>query len=416
MSNAASRTASRMLALRQAGIGAGLSFLLPGRETRYVLRLYLQRAVIFMLVALAIILALDVASNLASVLSPDKSAPLVSSVPRIAYYALLRAGYNLPALLPIASIAAVVWAEYGLAASSERIMIFNSSRRPLRSLAPALFFGLFIGVLQFVSLAYVRPASVWAQGANQFRYYGAKFEAPVTTDPQWIAASGSDVYAKIDLGAVTRLRDVLVFSFDDRGKLDAILSAAAASPTGSPGSWKFENGSFWDLQALAAGGVQPPALSAKPFRSMDRGIGLDALWAQDLDVLPELLPQSDLATLVGDGSSLPNAFAYETAYVQRVGDVLLCVGMSLLGATLSLLIFSPRMHPARLLRLVFFGAFAYLASGILPMLGTYNDLPPLVAAWGVPALLIGGSFGVLFRRELRTNAALAAALGGLVHQ
>jgi lipopolysaccharide export LptBFGC system permease protein LptF len=382
-----------------------------GCETRYVLALYLQRAVIFGIVGMGVVLLLDLATSLPQLLANGPGGGAPGEISRLAYYLLLRAGYDLPALLPITAIVGVIWAEYGLANSRERIMIANSGRPPLHSLMTALLFGLLLGALQFAALAYARPAAVAAQTAGGFRYYGPKFHQPILTDPKWIAANGTMLNARVDIGAGVALRDVLLYSTDAAGRLEAILGAASAVPGARPGTWIFEQGSVWYPSLGGARRSPAEAMQPVPFTRLAWPLELDPLWVRDIDVLPPLLAQSDLAALAAGGSRVPDAFSYRSAYDERFAAVFSCVGMALLGAGISLLTFGQAVGARQILRLGLCGGIAYLGLGILPMLADYGVLPSLLGAWGGPLALTLGAMGLLYLRERRVRARLAGAGG-----
>lgn len=393
------------------GLRPGWHLALFGRETRYVLALYLQRAVIFTVVGMGVVLLLDLATSLPLLLASGSGGGAPGEASRLAYYLLLRAGYDLPALLPVTAIVAVSWAEYSLANSRERIMIANSGRPPLRSLVTALLFGLLLGGLQFAALAYGRPAAVAAQTAGDFRYYGPKFHQPVLTDPKWIAADRAMLNARVDIGAGVALRDVLLYSTDAAGKLEAILGVAAAVPGARPGTWIFEHGSVWYPSVGGSRRSPAEAMQPVPFTRLAWPLELDPLWVRDIDVLPPLLAQSDLAALAAGGPGVPAAFSYRSAYDQRFAAVFSCVGMALLGAGISLLTFAQRVGARQMLRLGLYGGIAYLGLGILPMLADYGVLPSLVGAWGGPLALTVGAAGLLYVRERRVRVRLGWAGG-----
>jgi lipopolysaccharide export LptBFGC system permease protein LptF len=396
----------------RSGTARGLT-LGMGREFRYVLRLYLERTFMFLMVALAIILALDAASNFSGIMSADTSPSGLDGPLRMTFYLLLRAGYVLPSLLPIAAFAGVVWAEHGLATSQERIMIFNSGRPPLRSLVTALLFGLVAGLCQLAALAYVRPASVEAQGVSHFRYYGPKFDQPVTTGPRWIVGESAVINARVEIGMDVALHDVLLYGLGDAGGIESIVSAALATPGPNPGTWTFQNGSMWRVPPF----LQPKAtgegsMQAITFDALERPLQLDPLWVRNFDVSPPLIAQSELAGLAAGGSAVPNSFAYRLAYEDRFAEIAYCAGMALLGAAVCLLRFSPKMSPFRPLEAAAYAGGAYVLSNILPMLGTYGRIPSLAAAWTMPVLLICFSVGLIYRPHRAVKAHLRSAQGG----
>jgi lipopolysaccharide export system permease protein len=379
-----------------------------GRETLYVSGLYARQATIFTVLGLAIVLSLDGANNAAMILSAPVEQSGLDGPARFAFYVLLRAGYVLPSILPIAAIVGVVWAEFILAVSRERIMIANSGRSPMRSLIPAVVFGVVLGVLEFVAIGYVRPAAVEVQGSLNFRNYGPRFQQPVITDPQWLAAGQAVVNARVEIdGTGASLRDVLIYSFDSSGALEAVISAARATPGPTRGFWTFEQGAAWDLARVSAGGAGPTGMESADFATLRRPLHLEPLWVRNLGVLPPLLPQEDLAVLASGGPGIPNGAEYQAAYHERLASIAFCVGMALLGAALSLLGFGPGMGPMPALRIGIAGGIAYVASSAVSTLGTYGSLPPVIAGWGIPVTLVVVSIGLIYRRHRKVRARLA---------
>lgn len=380
-----------------------------GRETRYVMGLYLQRAFIFTAVALAVVLALDVASNLGAVMSPDDHPSGLDGPYRLAFYILLRAGYVLPSILPIAGIIGIIWTEFGLFVSLERIMIFNSGRAHLRSLIPAVLVGLIIGLMQFVALGYGRPAAVAAQGTNHFRYYGPKFDQPTVTGPKWIATDGAAVNARVEIDAGITLRDVIVYNFNDGGKLRSIISASFAAPGPTHGTWTFHNGSEWAFAAEAANAVDPGRLEQTRFDALSGKLALDPVWVENFAIRPPLLSQSVLAQLASGAPGIPDAFRYQSAYHERFASIVNSVGMALVGAALSLLTFAPKMSPFQALKVAVYGTGTYIGSNMLAMFGTYGNLHVFWAAWAMPLFIAIVSVCVVYLNNRRVVSAIRLA-------
>jgi lipopolysaccharide export LptBFGC system permease protein LptF len=380
-----------------------------GRETRHTLVAYLQRAAMVLAIGLGIILSLDAANNLGVM---DSGGPgSQEGLLRLGYYLLLRAGYNLPALLPIVALVSVVWVEYRLAVSHERIMISNSGRSPALSLFPALLFGIVLGVLQFVSLAYIRPAAAAAQTAEHFRYFGLKYERPVLTGERWLTTGSVFINARVDIGDEVLLRDVTAYSLDNSGQMDAVVNAAVARPGPEPGTWTFEHGSIWNLGPDLPNGQR--GMRATSFSMLLRPLALDPLWVENLEIAPSLLPQGDLLALAAKTTGVPAAFSYRAARDDRYAEVLLCVGIALLGATVSLLSFSPHITPRSAVRVGVYGGAAYVAANVLPMMGTFGVAPSFVAAWTVPVGLVGVSALLLYRDAFGVRRRLVPAVRGL---
>ena len=124
-----------------------------GTESRFITRIYLQRAIVLSLVTIAIVVALDVSINVERFMSDEKIAKQQKGLLDLLKYAVLRVSFVAPSVLFFAGVWGIVWAEHSLSISRERIMIFNCGRSYLPSLIPALLVGAIIGALHFVSTA-----------------------------------------------------------------------------------------------------------------------------------------------------------------------------------------------------------------------------------------------------------------------
>lgn len=389
--------------LRRPGSRPGAHLAPWGRETRYVFGLYLQRALVFLAVSLGIILSLDLASNLSSLLSSNMPSASASAPEWMAYYLFLRAGFDLPALLPLAAFIAVMWGEYSLTSTRERLMVLNSGQAPLRSLLPALLLGVLLGCIQFAAIAYGRPAAVEGQGVAGFRYYGVKFLGPTVTDPKWFASSSAVIHARIDAGGEIALRDVLMYRLSENGALASLVSAAVARPGPRPDSWTFSDGSIWSVGPIESGHAVPSMNKTSVFTTLELPLLLDPLWVANFEVVPEYVDQTDLAALSSGGAGVPNVVAYEAAYQERFAESLSCVGMALLSAAVALAGLGQPIGLRRWLTFGCWGGIAYLCGGILPMLANHGALPALIGAWGTPLALCCGATGWLYARERRTR-------------
>ena len=383
-----------------------------GRETRYVAGLYLRRAILFSGVVLAIVLALDVAKNMGRVLSSNGDAANLNGLSPLAVYIALRAAFVIPSVFPIAAIMGVIWTEFGLALSRERVMVFSSGRAPVRSLAPALLFGLLIGVAQFVAISYGRPYSAEVQAVSKYRYFGPRYVGPETRGDEWFVTEDAVFNAQIAFGPPVALKDVVAYRFSPSGRLESIVRAASASPAPQNGYWEFRSGT---LRSFAWKQDEDPGWGAATEVSFDRkdlAISLDPLWAEYADVDVAALPMQVLHALATADSGVPNSVAYKSAYQQRFSGVLTCIAMALVGASLSLLMFSPYMNPTKLLQIAAIGYGIHVGSTSLILLGAYGYLPLILAIWILPLALIAGAFLVpyWFDRRVQNVIAVQAAV------
>ena len=378
-------------------LAGALAIALTGRETRYVGRLYIGRIFLFAALVLAVILSLDAANNIGGVLGAADQAGTPSGLGRLSYYLLLRAGYNLPAILPLAALIGVIWAEFALANSRQRMMISNSGRPVLLSLAPAILIGLMVGLVQFTALATIRPAAVELQALEGFRDYGPKF-GHGETGRKWLSVEGAVIETRIAFADPVELRDAVIYELASDGALRSIRTAQSATPNGED-SWTFRNGTMWQVPGFDAPTAPEPATKgAVPFAAEVLALDLDPLWVENVDIMPSFLPQVILSRLGSAETGIQNIATYKAALHERFAAVFYVMGMAVLPAALGIVWFLPGMGARPLIKVVIWGMGAYFTTSILSMLGSYGYLPPLVAAWSAPAIFLIVALGMVIAR------------------
>ena len=382
-----------------------------GRETAYVTGLYLRRAVVVTAIILAIVLALDVVGRMSQVLSLNDDATGLDGLVALTSYVGLRAAFVLPSVLPIAAIMGVVWAEFGLAQSNERVMIFCSGRAPLRSLMPALIFGIVIGLLQFCAINFARPYSTEVQAQSHYRYYGPRFVSAETREAKWFATEDTVFNAQIVFGPPVVLQDVLIYQIAPSGRLDAIINAERAESGPGGESWDFHNGTIWTFATTQDDWTGLTASTEVAFVQRSIPLSLDPLWAEYIDIDQHLLPFEILHNLAVAESGVPNSIAFKAAYHQRYAAIVTCIALALIGAALSLLLFAPNMAPTKLLQVAVIGYGAHVGSTILKLLGEHGLLPLPVAIWMWPLAIIIGSYALLYWLDRRVQLTLSDQAG-----
>ncbi|MBU1175977.1 MAG: LptF/LptG family permease [Alphaproteobacteria bacterium] len=372
------------------GVASQLWVAVFGRETRYVGRLYLERIVLVVLLISAVVLSLDTASTLGGFLNEARQLGTASGFARMGYYLILRAGYNLPSILPMAALLGVIWVEFSLARSRQRIMIANSGRAQLVSLAPSLLVGLIIGLSQFVAVAHIRPASVEAQATEGFRDYGPRFHSEVSGE-ELISVEGAVIKARIAFGEPPTLRDALIFEIAEDGALRTIYTARQAAPV-EQGLWLLSDGSVWSTPGFF--GTASPVGQHEPVEVFDSRLvelSLLPLYANNVGIQPARLPQAVLARLAAAPQGVQNPTTYRAAYQDRFAAILYVVGMTLLPAVLSILWFSPQMSSAPVVGIMFWCVGIYFLASLFSQLGSYGYLPAPISAWSIPSLAVAGA-------------------------
>lgn len=354
-------------------------------ETRLVTVLYLQRVTILALVAVSIVVALDVSANIDAFLSSAKEVQASEDFSRIIYYALLRMSFVTPSILLFVGVWGVVWAEYTLATSNERVMLFNCGRTYIPSLAPALIVGIIVGLLHFAVSGFLKPATVELEATTTHRSYGLKFDRPAQSNEKWFAGTDFIARARVEITDDMRLNDVYVFDYGQKRDLQFVIRAASARPAQDLGRWTFRSGTVSYFSTLSGTtDSNRPALEEKRFDTLEADLALSPLWVENFDVLPILLPQSVLTELIKQGELVPNLYKYEMTANERYSSILYCLVTILLTAHLSMTRFSSDRMPYRALSVALVGFGAYFFFSVTLMFGHHGYVPTLVAAWIIP--------------------------------
>ena len=387
-----------------------------GRETAYVTGLYLRRAFVFTGIILAIVLALDVVGRMTQVLALNDDATGLNGLLALLSYIGLRAAFVLPSALPIAAIMGVVWAEFGLSRSNERIMIFSSGRAPVRSLMPALIFGIVIGLLQFAAVNFSRPYSTEVQAQSKYRYYGPRFVSAALPNAKWFVTNDTVYNARIAFGPPVVLHDVVVYRLAPSGRLESIISADQAISNTEGDGWEFQNGTIFTFAWAQDGRTALKAPTQTVFVSRSFPVSLDPHWAEFIDIDPHLLPFKTLHNLAVADSGIPNSVAFRAAYQQRYAAILTCLAMALIGASLSLMMFAPQMAPTKLVQVAAIGYAAHVGSTVLKLLGEHGLVPLPVAIWMWPLAIIIGAYILLYWHDRRIQKAISDQAGQDIRQ
>ena len=378
-----------------------------GRETAYVTGLYLRQAFIFTGIILTIVLALDVVGRMSRVLELSDDPTGFNGIFALAYYVGLRAAFVSPSVFPIAAIIGVMWAEFSLSRSNERIMIFCSGRAPVRSLMPALIFGIIVGLIQFGTINFSRPYSTELQAVSKYRFYGPRYVSSSIPKAKWFVTEDTIFNAKIAFGPPVVLQDVKAYRISSSGLMEAIISADQATSNSDGKSWEFSNGTIREFTWEDGDGGSPKTASETTFKSRSIPVSLDPLWAEYIDVKPHLLPFKVLHNLGVAKSGIPNSVAFKAAYQQRYAAALACIAMALLAASLSLLLFSPQMALTKMVQVVAIGYTVHVGSTVLRLLGQHGLLPLPFAVWMLPISIIIGAYALLYWKDRRIRADIA---------
>jgi lipopolysaccharide export LptBFGC system permease protein LptF len=376
-----------------------------GLETRYVARLYLMRTLLVTVLLLTLVLALDLAGRFDRVVAAQGLVETPEGALKLAYYLLLRAEYNLPAILPIALAIGILWVEIRLTQGHERAMIANTGRARWLSLVPAVLVGLAVGLTQFTLLSHARPHAVQAQGEAGFRFYGSRFtggQAPRS----WRDFGDTILNAAIRFtpeGPV--LIGVRLFVFDADNRLIEVIWADSARP--EAGGLTLEGShARWSVDAVL------PGVTAAGHGADDRpddhvALDINADWLAYAGVEARFLPNPVLTRIAAAPSGVPAQGAYRSALHERRAAVVAGIAMALLIAALSLRWLAERrglIAPALILGA---GYALQLGSNVFSALGEYERLHPALAAWGLPCAVLAGCVGIVALGHWRVARRLA---------
>jgi lipopolysaccharide export system permease protein len=358
-------------------------------ETRFVVILYLQRVTILALVTISIVVALDISANIDAVMNTGNSVQDRLGLARLLYYSLLRMSFVAPSVLLFAGVWGVVWAEYSLATSRERIMLFNCGRSYIPSLVPALLVGCLVGLLHFAISGYLKPATVELEATTTHRSYGLKFDRPAASGIEWIAGTDFILRGRVEISTDVGLKDVYAFVYGENANLEFIVRAARASPAPNTDRWTFFEGTVSYFPTISEGtnsGQRP--LDETRFERLDTELQLSPLWLENFGILPILLPQPLVNMLIEQGQDVPNLYKYKMTAYERYASILYCIATVLLSAHLAMTRFRSDMMPYRALSVAVVGFAAYFFFSISLMLGHHGYIPVLIAAWSIPLMTI----------------------------
>lgn len=363
-----------------------------GRETLYVGRLYTTQILLVTSLVLALVLALDLAGHADRVLAAQGVADLPDGGLRLLYYLALRAGYNLPAILPVALPVGIVWTEFRLDRLHEREMIAITGRAPALSLIPALLVGLAAGLVQNVLVSDLRPQVVEEQAAAGFRSYGARFSGGTVPD-QWLDLGDRLMRTTIrfDERGAFSLSDIRLFEFDAEQRLKRIVWADGARPGGD------------GLDLTGERAAWPPG-EALPDRV---AVKIDTLWLSWAGVEARFLPRPVLAGIAGAAQGVSRQNAYRAALQQRWASVGRSVAIALMVASLSLRILGRLRGLLAPLVIATLAYGLHIAANVTEVLGEYEVVGPIMSAWLLPASVLGATVTALIVQAWQVRRRLA---------
>lgn len=376
------------------GRGARPIYFTPfGLYSRYMLGAYLRHTVMVAAALMTIALTIDLLPQVS--LFSGNPLHVMWSIVRLA---ALRLSDLLPPFIPFATFLGVVWSESAFTESRERLLIWNSGRSPLLCLAPALFAGLLMGAFLFAIDAWLRPVAIHVQMAEVLGREGIRLDRGKSGGTHWIALPDGLLKAEIQYGPPLELHDATIYKLDTDGHLAEVDTAAMAAPAGN-GVWRLTDGHYWRADFADQGRVLTTGAHEEneiPFKTRTIVMNLDELWLSNLGLSPQYLSLSDLRRLAHAQIMSRDLSGYRTRLQTVFGETLFTCLMAFLAAALSMLYFAFATRWFALVAVLLAGYLAHFASKAFSLMGEFGYIPPLVAGWLAPLLLIAAVGCALF--------------------
>jgi lipopolysaccharide export system permease protein len=136
-------------------------------------------------------------------------------------------------------------------------------------------------------------------------------------------------------------------------------------------------------------------------------MALDERWLENLGLSPQYLELGELRALSRAHIVSRDESGYRTRFQAVFAEPLLTVAMALLGASLAMLYFAYHTRWLALVTVLLVGYLAHFASKALYLVGEFGYIPPFVAAWLAPLLLLAAAGGVLARIQKKRGLGIS---------
>jgi len=335
--------------------------------TRYVLRLYLGRAVLTTLALTALLLVFDVLASASDIIGKGAGVLL----PVLAY-AVLRAPEVLSLVMPLAALLAAMMACGQLVMTSEMIAA-RAAGISVHRLIAAMVLG--AGLLAVAHLLFqdfvVQHTSARLRLWAERDYRGLPPEVAPQRAPTWFAAGNALVHVGGSSSDGRRLADVTVVRRDGEGGLADVFTADWAG---------FRNG-FWQFHEVRRPASNGPG-SGETMQRLDLVLPISPGRFSTLAESPAELGLRDLWTLRRNPESATRPASFYTFWLHRklahpAGSLV----MVLIAAPLALQAARRNRMLLASFGVVFAGFLFFVSERVLASLGESGMLPAAVAAW-----------------------------------
>lgn len=334
-------------------------------------------------------------------------------IPWILRYVALRIPDLLARLLPIASFLGVLWSEVADIRARRRIVTWTTGRSTLQALVPLTVVGLGAGLLQWTLETHVRPWVVAIQIEERLGEFGERFDRGQKAWSDWFVAGHDVARARIDRTGGLTLADLLVVRSDDDGRVDRVVIARSAR-LAADDLWDLDTGVEIALDGDRRRGkgdrLKTHTFELPIARPLERTtLAVDPTWLVHLGINAKYLPQAALEALAAPPRPTYPPDEYRTWRHARIADALLPFAMALIAAALSFVLIPYEVTAVGVFTIAAAGYVGHVAIRALLSLGEKGALPPVVAAWATPVLLVAVSTVVVARQALEIRRTLSAA-------
>ena len=255
-----------------------------------------------------------------------------------------------------------------------------------------------MGASLFVLDGLLRPAAIHVQMAEVLGREGIRLDRTQSGGSHWIALPDGVMRAQIEYGPPVMLRNVTIYRLDTNGHLAEVNTARAARPL--PGRrWKLENGRYWRADFENRGDVLTTGKTNEEaeitFRQRIVPLNLDPLWLHNKGLSPQYLRLGELRSLADAEIVSQDSSGYRTRLQALYSGPFFTCAMAVLGATLAMLSFAYQTRWRALVVVLLAGYLAHFAFKALYLVGEFGYIPPVVAGWLAPLLLMLAVAGVL---------------------
>ncbi|NRG16652.1 LptF/LptG family permease [Rhizobiales bacterium] len=366
-----------------------------GISGRRALKLYALSVAMVMALFLVIAWSIDLAGNFDDVVETAKRDGLNTGW-LLARYLVYRMADIVTRLFPVACFIGLFLAEMWRMIRLESTIMAASGWSPVQTLLVVALFGAGAGVLQFSLERDLRPAAIFAQVDLDVGSYAKRFKRGVSEEQRWFVVGNDILRARVKSDNEPELSELELYRGAGDGKLQDVLIAERAVPTGEDNIWQLQNAYLW-ARLPGQSAVGESRVVSDAFYLVSRYATLDL----EIDLLPVQLEYHGVAAFYLPEAALREleharyaiaASEVASARARRAASAVLPGSFALLGASLAPLAGSGRIRSVRkILILLLCGYAALVTLKVFWALGELGAVSAPVSAWFAVAAALAGT-------------------------